>query len=111
MDFDYSLLYDDEPEEEEELPKGLPPRESPGFLGSIERGIDQVQATLYGAVAMMGGAAEKVAGVGDTAKDWGIQGYLRNIAEAEENAPTVALKDVRKDLYQFVLHVDLVNHI
>ena len=101
MEYDYDLLFGDIPEEIEDETLGLPKiKKSPGFFGSIERGIDQVQATLYGAVGMAGGAAEKVIGIGDSVKDWGIQGYLRNIAEAEENAPTVALKDIKNDLHK-----------
>lgn len=64
-------------------------RKGPGFTGSIARGIDETQATLYGAAAMAG----KLVG-SDKLKAYGIEGYQRNMEEAQENAPSVRLKEI-----------------
>jgi len=61
----------------------------PGFLGSFERGIQETQGMLYGATALAGSAT----GI-DPIKNWGMRGYRRNMAEAEENAATVRLGEI-----------------
>ncbi len=54
----------------------------------LKSGIDETQATLYGATGLMG----KVLG-SDTLKDWGMEGYRRNMEEASVN-PTKQLSDI-----------------
>jgi len=51
-----------------------------GFLS----GIDKTQALLHGAAGLTGSALGA-----DRLRDWGIEGFRRNMAEAAENAPEV----------------------
>ncbi|HOI95559.1 MAG TPA: PLxRFG domain-containing protein [Syntrophobacter fumaroxidans] len=50
----------------------------------VLRGIDEMQASLYG----MAGLAGSAMGI-DRLKDWGIEGYRRNVEEAELNPAAV----------------------
>jgi GNAT superfamily N-acetyltransferase len=59
------------------------------FVGNaFSRGIDQYQAGLYGAAGLAGRAIGL-----DALEDWGTEGYVRNIKEAEQT-PGMSLKDV-----------------
>ncbi|MDD4392263.1 MAG: JAB domain-containing protein [Desulfobacterales bacterium] len=48
-------------------------------------------------LGLLGSAAEKTIGVGAGLRDWGMKGYQRNMAEAQENAATVSFKDLADD--------------
>jgi len=63
---------------------------APGFTGSFARGVDELQATGFGALGMAGSALGL-----DSVRDFGIRGYERNIEEAAENAPTVRFRDIK----------------
>jgi hypothetical protein len=76
-------------EEDYEAPEEVQEPEEPGFVGSISRGIDEMQGSLYGAAGLVGSAVGS-----ESLRDWGIEGYKRNMAEAEENAATTAFKDI-----------------
>ena len=59
------------------------------FIPGIKRGIDQTQASLYGATALVGSAVGS-----ESVKKWGMEGYKRNMAEAQENPAEHSFKDV-----------------
>ncbi|RLB94840.1 MAG: hypothetical protein DRH26_00125, partial [Deltaproteobacteria bacterium] len=59
------------------------------FIPGVKRGIDQTQAMGFGAVAL-GASAMGL----DSVKDWGMEGYQRNIEEAGENPKQQTFKDV-----------------
>ncbi|RLB89581.1 MAG: hypothetical protein DRH26_11280, partial [Deltaproteobacteria bacterium] len=60
---------------------------APDFIPGVKRGVDQMQASGYGFAALAGSTMEKIGLDVDGAKvkDWGVEGYKRNIAEAGEN--------------------------
>lgn len=66
------------PQEEEEEERGE-------FYKGLLRGTDQSQAMLYGAAMLLGKATDS-----DTIKDWGLEGYKRNMEEAAQNAAAVS---------------------
>lgn len=59
------------------------------FIPGLKRGIDQTQAMGYGAVALVGSAMGS-----DSVKNWGMEGYRKNIDEAGENPKKHSFKDV-----------------
>lgn len=60
------------------------------FKSGVSSGIDSLQGALYGLVAL-GGDAVGAQGV----KAWGLEGYMRNVKEAEQTAPAVGkLEDI-----------------
>lgn len=62
-------------------------QESPNnsdFLAGVSSGIDQVQGTLYGVTGLIGDAVGS-----DSLKDFGLEGYERNVKEAQQNAPRI----------------------
>lgn len=61
------------------------PRQHGIVVGSLLRGIDNLQASLYGAGALVADAADAI----DT-REWFLDGYLRNNREAAENPAEVA---------------------
>ena len=69
----------------EALGRGIPAapaaqQEAPGFWSQVwNRAIDPVQGSLYGMVGLFGDLIGN-----DTIRDWGIEGYQRNLQEAEE---------------------------
>ena len=54
------------------------------FVKGVLRNIDTTQASLYGAVGLLGDAVGS-----DAIRDWGFQGYTENMKEAEKNAARV----------------------
>lgn len=54
------------------------------FVKGVLRNMDTTQASLYGAVGLLGDAVGS-----DTIRDWGFQGYTENMKEAEKNAARV----------------------
>lgn len=61
------------------------PRRHGIVVGSLLRGIDNLQSSLYGAGALAADAADAI----DT-REWFLDGYLRNNREAAENPAEVA---------------------
>jgi len=61
--------------------------DTPDFVPGVKRGVDQLQASGYGAAALVGSAMEKVGleDTGQAVQDWGIEGYKRNMKEAAKN--------------------------
>ena len=51
------------------------------FLAGVGAGVDSMQATGYGLAAMAGDALERTVGVGEGVRDWGIEGYQRDMLE------------------------------
>lgn len=62
----------------------IPEEEKGEFTKGVLRGIDSTQALLYGGT----GAVGDILNI-DTLRDWGYEGYLRNMEEANENAAAV----------------------
>ena len=62
----------------------IPEEEKGEFTKGVFRGIDSTQALLYGGT----GAVGDILNI-DTLRDWGYEGYLRNMEEANENAAAV----------------------
>ncbi len=71
-------------------------KDAPDFIPGVLRGIDQTQAMGYGAGALVGKGLEALGmeDTGQAVKDWGMEGYRRNIDEAGENAKKYSFKDV-----------------
>lgn len=61
-------------------------------INSVKRGIDQLQSSLHGAAALVGSAVGS-----EDLQEWGMEGYRRNEAEAQENAKTTSLKGLLED--------------
>lgn len=61
-----------------------PEEERSEFTKGVLRGIDSTQALLYGGT----GAVGDILNI-DALRDWGYEGYLRNMEEAEENKAAV----------------------
>jgi len=55
------------------------------FRRGVEAGIDSLQATGYGLVGLAGDALERTTGVGESIRDFGFEGYMRNMEEVEAN--------------------------
>ncbi|WP_300456611.1 LPD38 domain-containing protein [Desulfobacula sp.] len=66
-----------------------PEQQTGDFIPGIKRGIDQTQAMGYGAAALAGSAL----GMGSL-KQWGMEGYARNMEEAGQNPKSQTFKDV-----------------
>lgn len=67
-----------------------PEEERGEFTKGVLRGIDSTQALLYGGT----GAVGDILNI-DALRDWGYEGYLRNMEEANENAAAVgSYKDI-----------------
>lgn len=62
-----------------------PPPRRGIVIGSLLRGIDNLQGSLYGAGALVADSADAL----DT-REWLLNGYLRNTREAQENPAEVA---------------------
>jgi gas vesicle protein len=56
------------------------------FRRGVESGIDSLQATGYGLVGLAGDALERTTGVGESIRDFGFEGYTRNMEEVEANS-------------------------
>jgi len=81
------------------IDRSMRPGKIEEFKQGFARGTDTLQGTLYGAVGLLG----DVTGV-DAVKDFGTKGYVRNMEEAQEHAPSVrSYKDVESvgDAMQF----------
>lgn len=64
----------------QQMPTAPVQQEAPGFWSQVwNRAIDPVQGSLYGMVGLFGDLIGN-----DTIRDWGIEGYQRNLQEAEE---------------------------
>ena len=66
------------------------------MITGLKRGVQTSQAMLYGSTALVGRAMEG-AGMDDAgaaAKEWGLKGYQRNMAESEKYKAKFSFKDV-----------------
>ena len=104
----YDLVPFDEPQSSQDgevvydlVPFDQEPEEQEGYLGdavdnavgSLLRGVDQLQATGYGLAAIGGDVVGS-----ESISDWGIEGYERNQAEAAENKAAVgSYENIRTD--------------
>lgn len=70
--------------------------ETGDFIPGIQRGINQTQAMGFGSVALVGSALEKAGAesAGGWLKEKGMEGYRRNIEEAEQFPKSQSFKDV-----------------
>ena len=57
------------------------------FVRGLVSGGDQTEALGFGGASLVGSALSKMTGgkVGDDLSEWGMEGYRRNMREAEEN--------------------------
>ena len=65
-----------------------------GLVRGIRRGVEQLQATGYGALGLLGSGLS----IDDLTK-WGFEGYLRNLKEAAQYPKEVDFLDIRS-LYE-----------
>lgn len=72
-----------------DIPYGSPIRTKRGLLPSVERGVDTLQGTFYGAAAAFGDLIGS-----DDLRDFGIGGYQRNQTEAALNPKSLQFKDI-----------------
>ena len=66
------------------------------FIPGVQRGVQNLQASLYGTGALVGKGLKKI-GLEETGQslwDTGIEGYRRNTEEAAQYAPKYSFKDV-----------------
>jgi len=61
------------------------------FGKQLLHGIDITEASLFGSAGYVGDLIGS-----DTVRDWGYDGFKRNMLEAEERAPTVSLQDIKE---------------
>jgi len=66
------------------------------FVPGMQRGLQNLQASLYGAGALAGSGLKKLGAesVGQTLQDIGMEGYKRNIEEAKQYPAKHTFKDV-----------------
>ena len=70
--------------------------DSPDFIPGVKRGLQNLQATTYGAGALVGSGLKKLGAesVGQKLQDVGIEGYKRNIEEAKQYPKKHSFKDI-----------------
>ena len=66
------------------------------FIPGVKRGLQNLQASAYGATALAGSGLKKLGAddVGQTVQDFGMEGYNRNIEEAKQYPKKHSFKDV-----------------
>jgi len=79
----------------EEVQKPTDPNSS-DFTQGLQRGLQNLQATTYGAGALVGTGLKKLGAesVGQSLQDLGMEGYKRNIEEAKQYPAKHSFKDV-----------------
>ena len=78
-------------------PGNIQGKEASGdFIPGVKRGIQQTQGLLYGGAALAGRAMQGVGmdETGGAVKNWGVEGYKRNMAEAAQYPAKHTFKDV-----------------
>jgi len=66
------------------------------FIPGVKRGLQNLQASAYGATALAGSGLKKLGmeSTGQTVQDFGMEGYNRNIEEAKQYPKKHSFKDV-----------------
>ena len=54
------------------------------FVAGVSGGIDSLQGTAYGLVGLAGDALERNIGIGESLRDFGFEGYQRNMAQIDD---------------------------
>ena len=70
--------------------------DSSDFIAGTKRGVQNLQASLYGATGLVGKGLQNI-GAEETGKklqDFGFEGYRRNIAEAAQTPAKYSFKDI-----------------
>lgn len=70
--------------------------DAPDFIPGVHRGLQNLQASLYGAGALAGEGLKKLGAdsTGQSLKDFGLEGYKRNIEEAKQYPKKHSFKDI-----------------
>jgi len=70
--------------------------DTPDFKQGIQRGLQNLQASAYGATALAGEGLKNLGAesVGESVKDFGLEGYKRNIEEVKQYPAKYSFKDV-----------------
>ena len=71
-------------------------KDAPDFVPGMQRGLQNLQASAYSAGALVGKGLQEIGfeEAGKKLQNAGIEGYKRNITEAEQYAPKNSFKDV-----------------
>ena len=66
------------------------------FIPGVQRGLQNLQASAYGATALAGSGLKKLGAesVGQNLQDFGMEGYNRNIEEAKQYPKKHSFKDI-----------------
>ena len=74
----------------------LPVESDADFVPGIKRGLQNLQASAYGAEALLGSGLKKVGleSIGQSLQEHGLEGYQRNIEEASQYPKRFSFKDV-----------------
>lgn len=87
-----SLFNDTQKSNEPEAPA----EDAPDFIPGVQRGLQNLQSTLYGATALVGSGLKKLDAedVGQSLQDFGMEGYRRNVEEAKQFPKKHSFKDI-----------------
>ena len=72
------------------------PEDAPDFIPGVKRGLQNLQASAYGATALAGKGLKELGAesVGQSIQDFGMEGYQRNIEEAKQYPAKHSFKDI-----------------
>jgi len=80
----------------EEVTTPVPSSDDSDFVPGVKRGLQNLQASLYGAGALAGVGLKNLGAesAGQSLQDFGMEGYNRNIEEAKQFPAKHSFKDV-----------------